>query len=328
MKHALDNVVVENIAKRETKEKLKHCLNAVAELKAKHEQELERLRVEMVGRKLEQQEVDNLQGKEADGATEKGQDDHGADQERVAEDQISAPTAGVSGDGTGGRDNVQNTSIESFALDNNEDGAEQDYSDGDDRRLVVQDNNGDENTSDAPPGLSQQSAQQENGSEQREEEDASFFDGFINLQVIDATVRFDTLAYDDDDEADGEFRIGIEYAIITGHDVAFLLGSLQGALNFTTKLPFLWLGDVELTDEAVEVLCSCLQHTTVALFGLTLYTSLPFEQLRRLLQALHTNKSVKRLSIHDVEIENDSEFGTCVTELLQHKTDFTELFFS
>jgi hypothetical protein len=45
----------------------------------------------------------------------------------------------------------------------------------------------------------------------------------------------------------------------------------------------------------------------------------PQQQIRRLLEALHTNRSVKELHLHHL----DNVDASWIADLLQHKTDFT-----
>jgi hypothetical protein len=76
------------------------------------------------------------------------------------------------------------------------------------------------------------------------------------------------------------------------------------------------------SDEAIDVFGDFLQETPCHLISLHL-NSLRHQHLRRLLQALHHNTSVKDLVIESVE-END---GVLIEELLRNKTDFITLQF-
>ena len=79
-----------------------------------------------------------------------------------------------------------------------------------------------------------------------------------------------------------------------------------------------------ISDGAIGVFGRFLRETTCHLQGLTVW-ELPSQQIRRLLVALHTNRSVKELSICELQ---DDECGSWIADLSRHKQDFTEILLS
>jgi hypothetical protein len=80
------------------------------------------------------------------------------------------------------------------------------------------------------------------------------------------------------------------------------------------------LDDYEISDEAIEVFGRFLSETS-QLHTLFLW-ELPPRQIRRLLDSLHTNRSVKKLFVRKLQ---DNEGALWFADLLRRKTNFTEL---
>jgi hypothetical protein len=76
--------------------------------------------------------------------------------------------------------------------------------------------------------------------------------------------------------------------------------------------------------DAIDVFCRFLRKTECLLHSLYLAT-LPPRQARSLLEALHTNRSVKKLVICNLQ---DDDAALWIADLLRCKTDFTSLYFS
>jgi hypothetical protein len=85
----------------------------------------------------------------------------------------------------------------------------------------------------------------------------------------------------------------------------------------------LYLLNDGISDEAIDVFVGFLRDTPCQLHTLD-WWNLPPQQVRRLLEALHTNRSVKKLVIGNLQ-SNDAAFW--ITDLLRHKKDFTEFQF-
>jgi hypothetical protein len=79
-----------------------------------------------------------------------------------------------------------------------------------------------------------------------------------------------------------------------------------------------------ISDGAIDVFCGFLRATTCRLQTLWFHDFLPLRQVRRLLEALYTNRSVKALRIHGLK---GDEGALWVADLLRHKIDFTALGF-
>jgi hypothetical protein len=115
------------------------------------------------------------------------------------------------------------------------------------------------------------------------------------------------------------------------HEALFGVGYLHGVLSQERSMedsPQLYLmgeteDELEEQASAVTIVCSFLQHTTT-LFSLYLWTFLPLQTCRRLLNALYTNTSIKELRIHGLTYDGG---GTWISELLHHNSDFINLSF-
>jgi hypothetical protein len=85
----------------------------------------------------------------------------------------------------------------------------------------------------------------------------------------------------------------------------------------------LFLDRVEISDEAIAVFGQFLRETPCPLRALGLWDDLPPRQVHRLLEALHTNRSVKELRIFNLQQDDDA--ASRIADLLRHKTDSTVL---
>jgi hypothetical protein len=82
--------------------------------------------------------------------------------------------------------------------------------------------------------------------------------------------------------------------------------------------------DGTISDGAIDIFAGFLREMPCQLQALYLLEDLPPPQVRRLLEALHTNRSVKALRISSLK---GDEGALWVADLLRHKADFTELGF-
>jgi hypothetical protein len=83
------------------------------------------------------------------------------------------------------------------------------------------------------------------------------------------------------------------------------------------------LDDNGISDSAIDVFGDFLRETTMQCHLRFLHLcSLPPRQIRRLLAALRSNRSVKTLCIDD-ETRRDNEGASWIADVLRHKTDFT-----
>jgi hypothetical protein len=108
-------------------------------------------------------------------------------------------------------------------------------------------------------------------------------------------------------------------------DAAYIVECLQVLLHThegIAQSAILSLDDDEISDEAIDIFCGYpLRHTPCHLPVLWLW-DLPYQQVHRLLTALHTNRSVKNTTIYRLQ---ESKGALWIAELLCHKADFSML---
>ena len=110
---------------------------------------------------------------------------------------------------------------------------------------------------------------------------------------------------------------------VSQRDAEYIVECLRVLLHQQriAQYTILCLQDGEISHAAIDVFVRFLRETTCPLPALWLW-DLPPQQVRRLLAALHVNKSVKRFRLWKLQ---DNHGASWIANLLQQKKDFMDL---
>jgi hypothetical protein len=148
----------------------------------------------------------------------------------------------------------------------------------------------------------------------------------VSQEVMDMVESWRARHENNDDPAPAppaaHFRLALMLNMdVNGRDAEYIVECMRMQQVRIAQKTVLCLQDDHLSDEAIDVFFGFLRETPCPSQQLWLY-NLPHQQVFRLLEALHTNRSVKDLRIGRL---NNDIGASWIVDLLCHKRDFTTI---